>query len=172
MDKRLFTLVVYAVLLSSTQAIDCDLPFEDIGGRCLFVDSLISGSWYTMRHFCRRLGPFGGRLVKIDDADLLADIIRYIHYFGLNRCHYWIDASDEDGEGNWLQDDGTSVPMGPPFWGYDCASFVHRPRSDPSLNCGILDHDRHYLMTDTSCQGDVGELPYSPICEAADIVVE
>ncbi|XP_068202452.1 uncharacterized protein [Palaemon carinicauda] len=143
----------------------CPFPFNEIGSQCLLFDTGESGSYYDMRLYCSRAGE-GGRLAHIPSASQLAEIIKFINDYGLDHANYWIDASDEDYEGHWRWSDGFYVPMGAPFWRYDCdAALTLRPASDTNRNCAILDNEAHYLMADTSCLGDIGELKYSPICE-------
>ncbi|XP_066955398.1 uncharacterized protein [Macrobrachium rosenbergii] len=161
----LVTCGLCTILAVNTQG--CTLPFESIGTQCLYIDSLEQGSFYDMRLFCAKQGT-GGRLVRIPDATQLGAIISYILEQGLDRTHYWIDATDEDHEGTFTWGDGSIVPEGAPFWKYDCdGSFTLRPHVDSNSNCAILDSEYHFLLSDTSCLGDVGEVPYSPICEPA-----
>ncbi|XP_068202443.1 snaclec crotocetin-like isoform X2 [Palaemon carinicauda] len=156
---------------SSIAPAACYLPFEEIGGRCLYVDPLETGSWYDMRLFCSRLGE-GAHLVFLNDANILRDVIDYIKKLGLDHSHYWVGASDEDHEGLWQWYDGTIVHMGAPYWKYDCitdnstpSAFPLRPQVDPVRNCAGLDSNYHFLMADFPCQGDGGLVPFSPICE-------
>ncbi|XP_068202440.1 uncharacterized protein [Palaemon carinicauda] len=143
----------------------CMLPFEPIGTQCLYVDPLEKGSFFDMRLYCAKQGA-GGKLVKIPDATQLAEIIAYIKDSGLDHAHYWIDATDVDHEGLFTWGDGSPVPTGAPFWRYDCdGAYTLRPHTDTNSNCAILDSEYHYLMSDISCMADVGEIPFSPICE-------
>ncbi|XP_068202441.1 uncharacterized protein [Palaemon carinicauda] len=156
---------------SSIAPVACYLPFEEIGGRCMYVDPLVTGSWYDMRLFCSRLGE-GSHLAFLNDANILRDVIDHIKELGLDHSHYWVGASDEDHEGLWQWYDGTSVHMGAPYWKYDCitdnstpSAFPLRPQVDPVRNCAGLDSNYHFLMADFPCQGDGGLVPFSPICE-------
>ncbi|XP_064109071.1 C-type lectin BML-2-like [Macrobrachium nipponense] len=153
------------LLVRPAEAIVCELPYEDIGGKCLFVDPLVSDTWYNMRLFCRTLGA-GGELVKIDSANLLADIIAYIKRYHFDSANYWIGANDEDFEQKFKWQDGTAVPTGSPFWRYECdQSLSQRPLLDTTRNCAALDMDAHFLLSDFPCLGD-DEVKFSPICEA------
>ncbi|XP_068201715.1 C-type lectin-like [Palaemon carinicauda] len=154
------------LLIRPAEALACELPYEDIGGRCLFVDPLVSDTWYNMRLFCRTLGA-GGQLVKIDSANLLADIIDYINRYHFDEANYWIGATDEEIENHFQWLDGSSVPLGPPFWRYECDQYMtQRPLVDSTRNCVALDRETHYLLSDFPCMGD-GMTKFSPICEAA-----
>ncbi|XP_064109505.1 C-type lectin domain family 17, member A-like isoform X2 [Macrobrachium nipponense] len=167
-----FTSSTYADLSTVTDAsssiapVACYLPFEDIGGRCLYVDPLESGSYYEMRLFCSRLGQ-GSQLAILDDADTLKAVIDYIKIQGLDHSHYWVGASDEEHENIWEWADGSSVRMGAPFWKYDCNSsgFPLRPQVDYDRNCAALDSNYHFLMADFPCLGDKGLVPFAPICQ-------
>ncbi|XP_066955399.1 uncharacterized protein [Macrobrachium rosenbergii] len=144
----------------------CVHPFVSIGSQCLMVDPLIDGTFFDMRLHCTSIGA---KLVKIPDASQLAEIINYINENGLIYNNYWIDATDEDHETHFTWGDGSNVPEGAPFWRYDCDQssppFTLRPRVDGNSNCAILDSQYYFLLSDTSCLADVGEIPYSPICE-------
>ncbi|XP_064109519.1 uncharacterized protein LOC135217498 [Macrobrachium nipponense] len=166
MEKIILLLAICGLLFSiPANAQACTMPFEPIGTQCLYVDSLEHGSFYDMRLYCAKQGT-GGKLVKIPDASQLEAIITYILDKGLDHYHYWIDATDEDHEGVFTWGDGTLVPEGAPFWKYDCdGAFTLRPHIDGNSNCAILDSEYYFLLSDTSCLGDVGEIQYSPICE-------
>ncbi|XP_068202450.1 uncharacterized protein [Palaemon carinicauda] len=143
----------------------CPFPFETIGSQCLLFDTLECGSYYDMRLYCSRQAE-GARLARIPSASQLAEIIAFIGKYGLGHSNYWIDASDDDYEGYWKWTDGSNVPMGAPFWRYDCDdALTMRPTHDTNRNCAVLEHESNYLMADTSCLGDIGELKYCPICE-------
>ncbi|XP_064109547.1 uncharacterized protein LOC135217519 [Macrobrachium nipponense] len=165
-----FALVLAAasgVLLAVSLCEGCPFPFDTIGSQCLLFDTLEFGSYYDMRLYCTRVAE-GARLAKVPTANQLAEIIKYINKYGLDRYNYWIDASDEDLEGYWRWGDGTSVPMGAPYWRYDCdEALTMRPLTDKQQNCAILDKESNYLFADTSCLGDVGEIKYCPVCEIA-----
>merc|ERR1712002_1335417 len=161
----LFFISLLGVSLTSAQTI-CNLPFEEIGGRCLYVDPFESGSWHVMRLFCTKLSA-GSDLVVINDANLLRAIIDYISEFGLDHTNYWTAATDVDHENIWTYPDGSDVPMGAPIWRYDCdGNFTQRPLYDLDANCAALDKTAHHLMVDFNCLGDGGEIPFSPICQA------
>ncbi|XP_068202448.1 uncharacterized protein [Palaemon carinicauda] len=154
-------------LLSLLPAIaqGCIMPYERIGTQCLFIDSLTHGSFFDMRLHCNIQGE-GGKLAHIPDANQHTEIINYIKKNGLDRYNYWVDATDSDVEGTWKWGDGSLVPRGSPFWRYECdGHFTERPNVDSNSNCAILDLESHFRMADTSCLGDIGEVPYSPICE-------
>ncbi|XP_066955400.1 uncharacterized protein [Macrobrachium rosenbergii] len=165
MERQHLFLAIGALALIPIMAQGCILPFEKIGTQCLLVDALTKGSFYDMRLHCSLQGE-GGKLAKIPDANQLAEIIDHIKSNHLDHSNYWVDAEDGDTEGTWRWSDGTLVPEGSPFWRYDCDSaFTERPTINTNYNCAMLDLESHYRMADTSCLGDVGEIPYSPICE-------
>ncbi|KAK8753377.1 hypothetical protein OTU49_004154 [Cherax quadricarinatus] len=59
--------------------VSCSSPFNEVGGRCMYVDLVNTGSWDTMRSHCKSIG---GDLVKLNDAEVFSALIRYIHGSG------------------------------------------------------------------------------------------
>lgn len=70
----------------------CYTPYVAIADRCLFVDEHTAGTWYEMQEFCSKMN---GRLLKLDDANLLNDIVEYIFYQGQFSC-LWKVCNDID----------------------------------------------------------------------------
>ncbi|XP_064109469.1 uncharacterized protein LOC135217480 [Macrobrachium nipponense] len=160
MGKLTLILAACAIVLAPAVVQGCPFPFEVIGNQCLLFDTLESGSYYDMRLYCSRQAE-GATLAKILTASQLAELINYILKYGLDHSSYWIDASDDDAEGYWRWTDGGSVPMGAPYWRYDCdEALTLRPLNDKTLNCAVLDLESHFLIADVSCLGN-----YNPICE-------
>nr|AGC54451.1 antiviral protein [Penaeus vannamei] len=125
----------------------CYSPYTPIGNRCLFVEPQTEGTWYQMRDFCYLVN---GNLLKLDDANLLTDIVEYITYqVGVNR-DYWIGGSDENHEGLWLWMDGTIMRTGVPLW-YHCTSVAQQPNGGGSENCAVMRWDSFYHIHDESC---------------------
>nr|ADV17348.1 antiviral-like c type lectin [Penaeus indicus] len=113
----------------------CYSPYTAIADRCLFVDHQTDGSWYDMREYCNLIN---GDFLKLDDANLLTDIVEYITYqVGVNR-DYWIGGSDENHEGLWLWTDGTLMRTGVPLW-YHCTSISQQPDGGSSENCAVFE---------------------------------
>merc|ERR1712142_1192166 len=138
----------------------CELPFEVIGNRCIFVNSLNSDTWDQQRYVCSR---FGGDLVKIDDSNLLYYIVDYIQENGLGGVSYWIGTTDQDEEGSWKWIDGTTTRLGTPFWSmyYSSGDGYHQfPISRTFYNCGFLSSSHFYFFIDGSCSSK-----FSAICE-------
>lgn len=70
-------------------ALDCPAPFDEVGGRCVFVDTLYSCSWQTCRDQCLARG---GDLVKVDSGDFFATLVTYIKGNGklvANGLYMW-----------------------------------------------------------------------------------
>ncbi|XP_042877787.1 C-type lectin domain family 4 member E-like [Penaeus japonicus] len=141
---------------NGTKAV-CYNPFVSIGDRCLFIEPQTEGSWYQMLEFCNLVN---GDLLKLDDANLLTDIVEYITYqIGVSR-DYWIGGSDQDHEGLWLWTDGTIMRTGVPLW-YHCSSISQQPDGGSSENCAVLRWDSYYHVNDESCYST-----RSVICES------
>ncbi|XP_068244711.1 hepatic lectin-like [Palaemon carinicauda] len=161
----LLACLTVSVRPATLQTEDCGFPFQLVEGLCILIYPRERGNWFEMRLFCAEQST-GGNLVKITTPSQLVAIQEAIHQSGHNETHYWISATDEAQEGVWQYTDGTDVPMGPFFWRYECSEgYPLRPSHDPNANCAALDQETHYHMADFSCQGDVGSIPFSPICQ-------
>ncbi|XP_063603224.1 galactose-specific lectin nattectin-like [Penaeus indicus] len=125
----------------------CYNPYTAIGDRCLFVAHQSEGSWYEMRSYCNLLN---GDLLKLDDANLLTDIVEYIYYQVGESKDYWIGGSDEAHEDTWLWTDGTVMRKGVPLW-YHCIYNSVQPDGGSSENCAVLRWDSYYHAHDEAC---------------------
>nr|XP_053656893.1 C-type lectin domain family 7 member A-like [Cherax quadricarinatus] len=137
--------------------VSCSSPFSEVGGRCMYVDLVNTGSWDTMRSHCKSIG---GDLVKLNDAEVFSALIRYIHGSGFPDHPYWIGGTDEGHEGVWLWVDQEPVQMGTPYWAnYGCDN-KQMPDGGTSQNCVLIDYSVHYYFNDVGC-----ELARYAICE-------
>ncbi|KAG7165772.1 C-type lectin-like 29 [Homarus americanus] len=142
---------------------DCEPPFQLIHGSCLFVNNVDTGSWEEMRDICIL---FGGDLAKIDSADLLDDLIRFIEDNNLNNVHYWIGATDTDHENYWKWTDLTPVTLGARFWAVICPGHNLKPhRDNAAVNCALMDAGYYYMFSDYYCDGHSASLPVGMICQ-------
>ncbi|XP_064115907.1 perlucin-like protein [Macrobrachium nipponense] len=147
------------------QSQDCQFPYQLVEDLCILIYPRERGSWFEMRLFCAEQS-MGGNLVKITTPSQLSALQEAIQESGKNETHYWIAATDEGQEGLWRYTDGTDVPMGPFFWRYECSEgYPLRPLHDSNANCAALDQETHYHLADFNCQGNVGSIPFSPICQ-------
>ncbi|XP_068201907.1 asialoglycoprotein receptor 2-like isoform X2 [Palaemon carinicauda] len=129
---------------------ECPLPFAEIGGHCIYIDSVTAGSWYDMNKYCENLNSHP---VKLDDLNLFHDIVVDIKTNHLTNAHYWIGARDEGHEGEWRWTDGSNVRMGTPFWGY-VQSISQQPEGQTSQNCAVLDWANFFYFNDHDCNLD------------------
>ncbi|XP_047498489.1 C-type lectin domain family 7 member A-like [Penaeus chinensis] len=134
---------------------NCTTPYVPIAGRCLFFESLTKGTWGNMQTICQLLG---GDLAKLDNSDVIGEVAVYITEHVIPEASYWIGASDEAKEGEWLWSDGSQVRMGVPLW-YHCGSTIE-PNGGVKQNCAAISSNRFYYITDEDCSGE-----YYGICE-------
>ncbi|ROT64977.1 antiviral protein [Penaeus vannamei] len=102
-----------------------------------------------MQTICRLLG---GDLAKLDHSDVIGDVVMYIKEHAMPESDYWIGASDESKEGDWVWPDGSQVRMGVPLW-YRCGSTVE-PNGGVKQNCAAISNGRFYYISDEDCSGE------------------
>ncbi|XP_071536594.1 C-type lectin domain family 7 member A-like [Panulirus ornatus] len=125
----------------------CRTPYVAMSGRCIVVLDKITGSWANMRKQCNNLG---GDLLKVDDANFMADLIQYINAHPFNAGRYWIGASDLGHEGNWRWPDGSLVRLGTPFWG-DYGEHLQQPDDGIHENCVNMPRDDRFFFHNGPC---------------------
>ncbi|KAK8753379.1 hypothetical protein OTU49_004165 [Cherax quadricarinatus] len=131
--------------------VSCESPFQEVGGRCLYVDVYNTGSWDVMRSNCRSVG---GDLAVLNDAEVYSALIRYIHGSGFPDLTYWIGATDEGHEGLWLWIDQEPVQLGTPYWAnYGCDNN-QMPTGEDNQNCAVLDSSYHLYFNDLNCNSN------------------
>ncbi|XP_037787305.1 LOW QUALITY PROTEIN: C-type mannose receptor 2-like [Penaeus monodon] len=138
---------------SSHNTIQCPLGFHDIYGHCVQFRTQ-SATWQEMYNECFNVGA---DMVKLDDANFMYYLVKFIKENGLDGHHYWIGARDIEQEGVFRWTDGTEVKMGTPFWG-DNGDQVQEPDGGTSQNCGFLANDDHFFMMDAPCVVQNGPL--------------
>nr|QGV11341.1 C-type lectin 1 [Rimicaris exoculata] len=147
-----------AFINSISKQKDCPVPFQDVGGKCLYFNTLGTGTWYDMETFCHDLK---GEMVKIDSADFLYDIVQFIVDEKLSPEDYWIGATDEGHEGDWRWPDNSIVKRGTPFWGtLPYEPEVQEPAGGTVENCAFLPKRYLFFMHDWDCAKST-----SVICE-------
>ncbi|XP_027220713.2 C-type lectin domain family 7 member A [Penaeus vannamei] len=133
----------------------CDPPFLIVGtSKCVLVNNISVGSWHDMKHYCALLGA---QLVKLDSASDFAALVNYINGEGLTKAFYWIGASDETDEGEWLWTDLSPVAMGAPFWsptGSSCSET--EPKGGANSDCAALNPNKFYYFDDLPCSNTAG----------------
>ncbi|XP_064108635.1 galactose-specific lectin nattectin-like isoform X1 [Macrobrachium nipponense] len=151
MDRTQFLFILLGMglptLVLGEQAGGCPAPFDNIGGHCIFVDSIIAGTWYEMRAHCLNMSS---TMVNLGDANLFHDVVAYINANGLTNANYWIGARDEGHEAQWLWEDGSNVKMGTPYWGYVKNNY-QMPEGSTGQNCALLDASNYFYFNDVSC---------------------
>ncbi|XP_042226759.1 uncharacterized protein LOC121869473 [Homarus americanus] len=149
----------YEGQLDSQPTVFCEFPFTALYKKCIFVDPETRGSWNSTRTYCLEQG---GDLIKVDSADFMFYLVRYIHENGYDHVSYWIGGSDEDNEGDFRWTDGTEMKMGTPFWG-DSADQIQEPDGGISQNCVFMNKGNHYYFFDYGCRNYA-----HAICEQVD----
>ncbi|XP_047498037.1 perlucin-like protein isoform X1 [Penaeus chinensis] len=139
----------------SHKEIQCPVGFHNIYDHCVQFRTQ-SATWHDMYNVCFNIGA---DIVKLDDANFMYYLVKFIKENKLDGHTYWIGASDEGHEGDFRWTDGTKVKMGTPFWG-DHADQVQEPDGGTNQNCVYLDKDDHFFMIDYTCDGKL-----SVICE-------
>ncbi|XP_063610040.1 perlucin-like protein [Penaeus indicus] len=140
---------------SSYNTKQCPLGFHNIYDHCVQFRTQ-SATWHQMYNECFNVGA---NMVKLDDANFMYYLVKFIFDYGLEGHHYWIGATDFEEEGVFRWTDGTAVKMGTPFWG-DNSDQVQEPDGGTSQNCGFLAKDDHFFMMDSPCGKEL-----SVICE-------
>ncbi|XP_042883149.1 uncharacterized protein LOC122260105 [Penaeus japonicus] len=139
----------------------CPIPYQNIGGKCLFVNPFGIKNWGDMNVYCQNTG---GHMAKLDDANVLGHVFDYlVSNEGLGDVYYWIGATDAAQEGVWLWHDGTAVTMGTPFWG-DTYGGLQGPDGGEEHDCAFLKPNDHFFFNDYRCEGD-NTHSFGVICE-------
>ncbi|XP_068237637.1 hepatic lectin-like isoform X2 [Palaemon carinicauda] len=162
----LFICVANALLLAvkglsgEQDPTECPFPYTNIGGRCLYFHVLRTDTWDNMELICV---DFNGQLAKVDDANLLYDIVNSINESGFEITRFWIGGTDKATEGDWRWVDNTEVKMGTPFWGTSSTTVpqAQEPNGGISQNCIGIDKDFLFLFHDFDCINQVS----GGICE-------
>ncbi|CAL4184412.1 unnamed protein product, partial [Meganyctiphanes norvegica] len=139
---------------------DCVPPYKAIGDHCFYVDYLTSDTWSNTKLLCENLN---GTMAKINDANLLWDIVYYIREMGLTSSSYWIGGHQVAPGSPWIWTDRTKMPMGTPYWGDDDQDQQYP--YDSSLNCAMLDKGEYFFIVNGDCDTAVNGV----ICEYTDI---
>ncbi|ROT76550.1 C-type lectin [Penaeus vannamei] len=133
----------------------CDGGFHNIYDHCIQFRTQ-EVSWYEGKNLCSNMGA---KLAKVDDANFMYYLVKFIRNNGLDGYYYWIGASDEGHDGLFRWTDGTAVKMGTPFWG-DSSDQVQEPDSNYNHNCVFLARHDHFFFFDYDCSA-----PEAIICE-------
>ncbi|ROT70233.1 C-type lectin [Penaeus vannamei] len=141
--------------LTSHDTKQCSLGFHNVYDHCVQFRTQ-SATWHEMSNECFNVGA---DMVKLDDANFMYYLIKFIKDNGLDDRYYWVGASDEGHEGVFRWTDGTAVKMGTPFWGYHSNNW-QEPDGGTGQNCAVLSRDDHFFLLDGDC-----ESRFSVICE-------
>ncbi|XP_045611198.1 perlucin [Procambarus clarkii] len=149
-------LVVVALL---TGANGCSVGFVEINGECFYFRSEV-GTWEAAHDLCLNLTDSRG-LAEVKSANTLRAIYEYIRTYDLGGS-FWLGATDQAYEGDWLWTDGSRVARGTPFWAlhYSVLGWSQEPSGGSDENCLSLDKDRYYYFNDANCDNG-----YYPICQ-------
>lgn len=75
---------------------------------------------------------------------------------------FWIRASDQEEEGNWKWQGGTSVTMGTPFWSYYPENpVIQHPTNNIKYNCACIRSHVFYYLMECNCSHDFAPLCYT-----------
>lgn len=139
----------------------CPAPYVAIGTGCYEFLTVLQETWADARYICQSAG---GDLAIVDDCQDLTSIIQYINsaVSPLPATGFWIGATDNTTEGEWVWQDGSMVPMGTPFWGRDGEGPLQPDDQFASQNCLELWARDRYYFNDVECEATGGR---SPLCE-------
>lgn len=137
----------------------CPMHYVEVGGKCLSFMTYEEVSWDSARLRCRENE---GDLAIVDDIELLRAINLYLQAEELTDHDFWLGASDAQTEGQWLWTDGSSVPMGTPFWGL-VAQYNQEPDGGVDENHLALLSKGYFYFRDAD-----GSLPLHPLCQLAE----
>ncbi|XP_076063418.1 CD209 antigen-like protein C [Oratosquilla oratoria] len=93
----------------------CSLPFTEVFGRCVYVNTKKTGTWEEMRDYCKSIDS---DLVIIKSADFMWHLIRHLHETGQDRGSYWVGGHRKSDTAAFYWVDGSPMMVGTPFWGY------------------------------------------------------
>ncbi|XP_071536338.1 C-type mannose receptor 2-like [Panulirus ornatus] len=138
----------------------CPPPYMPLGERCLFIDTVGTGTWTERKSLCEQLV---GQMVKIDDANLLGAIYDYMQEREITGVNFWVGGVDEGHEGDWRWLDNSKVTLGTPFWG-NFGMGQQEPGGGDAQNCAALNSKEHFLMHDYDCF-NIGSMMFGVICQ-------
>lgn len=139
----------------STQVDVCPTYYVYVGGKCLSFMDWLAEPWDQARQSCI---SNSGELVTIDDIELLRALYLYLHEKGLANENYWLGGSDAAQEGSWKWLDGSSVPMGTPFWGL--GDRGQEPDQGTEENYLAMLGSHYHYFRDVS-----GDILFKPLCQ-------
>ncbi|KAB7494990.1 C-type lectin domain family 4 member C [Armadillidium nasatum] len=102
-------------------------------------------------------------LLYIPDCNKFSFIVQYImeNHSTPEGTGYWIGATDDAEEGNWVWGNGYPVRMGVPFWGTSGENWDLEPNGGSDENCAQLSTSDQFYFHDEDCLEGFG----SPICQ-------
>ncbi|XP_042872546.1 C-type lectin-like [Penaeus japonicus] len=133
------------------------LLFSGSEGWSIFIDGKTvkvldqKGTWDQMNIACR---TEGAHMVKIDSADFMYGIVKFLKQQGLANRDFWIGATEVGHEGVFRWQDGTIVKQGTPFWG------VHGEEQEPNggslETCVFMAKSKYFYWADALCDSNFG----------------
>lgn len=138
----------------------CEEGWVSIQDRCYALLQTVATDWAGAQDACVGLGA---DTAIVDDADILKSIFDYIVDYDLSGS-FWLGASDESAEGNWLWRTNVRVTHGTPFWGLHknlLGGYSQEPQGGEDENCLALAEDLYYYLDDRNCS----ELNF-PLCQS------
>ncbi|KAK7075454.1 hypothetical protein SK128_005120, partial [Halocaridina rubra] len=136
--------------------VECTHPYQDIGGRCLYIDPWVKGSMVSMRELCQY---HNGDLLWLDDTndcDFYRALLDHLHTNNLNEKDYWIGITDEGHEGEWRYLKNNAVArLGAPYW------HAGNPSEVEGENCAVMYKGNAFYWIDVKCDAE-----YYSICRS------
>ncbi|KAL7636242.1 UNVERIFIED_CONTAM: hypothetical protein RMT77_012999 [Armadillidium vulgare] len=151
--------VLISILMVKVTESACSEGYESVQGDCYRFYNTESLNYADSQALC---AGDDAHLVYIPDCNKFSYIITHLRSHNLppEGSGYWIGATDEDEEGNWVWGNGFAVRMGVPFWGTSGANWDVEPNGGPNENCAQLSSSDQYYFHDEDCQGTG-----SPLCQ-------
>ncbi|XP_047735507.1 uncharacterized protein LOC108675303 [Hyalella azteca] len=140
----------------------CNVPSTAVGSQCLRFAVNDTTSWETARMMC---SANDGDLASFGSCEQFSVVVDYILKHDLQSINgYWVGGflSDEKPEWSWV--DGSSLPLGVPFWGQNNAGQL-LPNNSTVERCLELGSEYRHRFNDLDCQ----ELR-RPLCMAASLI--
>ncbi|XP_069939805.1 regenerating islet-derived protein 4-like isoform X2 [Cherax quadricarinatus] len=100
--------------VGKTKAVECIEPFVRLGDHCYYFYESGVKTWEEAREYCLSMGTWTD-LAVVNDCHQLTLVWDHILMY-YNSSRYWIGGADLGQEGSWYFVDGSTVPVGTPFW--------------------------------------------------------
>lgn len=125
---------------------ECPDPFSSVADTCFYVDADCELGWDEAQNLCEDLG---GHLAKIDDANLFADLVKFMAISVGTQNKLWLGGTNNNFEDVWMWYDGSMMNMGTPYW-----APIGDDKQAPfggSENCLMIWQSDFYYFVDEGC---------------------